>query len=118
MRKIYHLGTCDTNRRIIKELDLKNKNFELQDIKKDAISEEQLEEMKDKIGSYEKLFSKRARNYKKLELKDKNLTENDLKKLILSDYTFLLRPVVIFDDEIFSGNAKNTVNEIFNKLNT
>ena len=116
MRKIYHLGTCDTNRRIIKDLDLKNKKLVFQDIKKESITEEQLEEMKEKIGSYESLFSRRSRSYSKLGLKDKVLTEKDYQKLILSDYTFLLRPVVILNDKIFVGNSKLNIENLNNCL--
>ena len=112
MRKIYHLGTCDTNRRIIKELDLKNKNIEFQDIKNTPMTAQQLQEMKNLSGSYEALFSKRSRNYSKLGLKDKKLSENDYKELILSDYTFLKRPVVILDNNIYIGNAKSVIEDL------
>ena len=60
-------------------------------------------------GSYEALFSKRARLYKERDLKNQNLTEEDYKNLILGHYTFLKRPVIITEDQIFVGNAKQTV---------
>lgn len=116
MRKIYHLGTCDTNRRIIKELDLKNQNLVFQDIKKENITDEQLDEMKFLSGSYSALFSKRSRSFSKLGLKDKTLSEQDLKDLILSDYTFLQRPVVILNDKIFVGNSRSNIDSLNNSL--
>ncbi|WP_026913840.1 arsenate reductase family protein [Christiangramia portivictoriae] len=108
MKKIYHLSTCDTCKRILKELDLP-KDFELQDIKAEAISKEQLEQMRELAGSYESLFSKRARLYKDRDLKNKTLEEADYKELILEHYTFLKRPVLINEEEIFIGNSKKTV---------
>jgi arsenate reductase len=42
-------------------------------------------------------------------LKDKKLTEDDYKKLILEEYTFLKRPVVILKDKIFVGSEKKNV---------
>lgn len=108
MKKIYHLSTCNTCQKIIKELDLPE-NFELQDIKKEAITKDQLEEMKALAGSYEALFSRRARLYKERGLKEKELSETDYKTLILEHYTFLKRPVIINDSEIFIGNSKKTV---------
>ena len=42
-------------------------------------------------------------------LKDKNLSEQDYRQLILDEYTFLKRPVIIIDDQIFVGNAKKEV---------
>lgn len=108
MKKIYHLSTCDTCKRILKELD-PPASFIKQDIKEEKITEEQLNEMKELSGSYEALFSKRARLYKERELKNENLTEKRYRNLILEHYTFLKRPVVINNDEIFIGNAKKTV---------
>ncbi len=108
MKKIYHLSTCDTCKRILKELDPPS-SFILQDIKTDEITEEQLDEMETLSGSYEALFSRRARLYKEKDLKNENLDEGRYKKLILEHYTFLKRPVIINNDEIFIGNSKKTV---------
>ena len=108
MKKIYHLSTCDTCKRIIKELDLPD-SFIFQDIKTEEITEAQLEEMKELSGSYESLFSKRARLYKERDLKNKDLKEEDFKKLILEHYTFLKRPVIINEEQIFVGNSKKNV---------
>jgi arsenate reductase-like glutaredoxin family protein len=108
MNKIYHLKTCSTCARILKELDAPS-NFILQDIKTEAITEAQLEEMKDLAGSYEALFSRRATLYKSMDLKNKDLTETDYKNYILEHYTFLSRPVMIINGDIFVGNSKKNV---------
>ncbi|WP_312555795.1 arsenate reductase family protein [Empedobacter brevis] len=107
MKKIFFLKTCDTCKRIMKEFDFTG--FDLHEIKSTAISEEELAEMKDLAGSYEALFSRRAQNYKKLGLKDQQLSEEDIKNYILSDYTFLKRPVVVDGDKIFIGNEKKNL---------
>ncbi|SEK71198.1 arsenate reductase [Aquimarina amphilecti] len=108
MKKIYHLSTCDTCKRILNELN-PSSDFVLQDIKAEAIKPDQLEEMKSLAGSYESLFSKRARLYKERDLKNRNLIEDDYKNLILEHYTFLKRPVMLLDDQIFIGNSKKVV---------
>ena len=69
----------------------------------------QLEEMQKLVGSYEALFSRRARLYKERDLKNQNLGEDDYKALILEHYTFLKRPVILVGDDIFVGNSKKTV---------
>lgn len=107
MKKIFFLKTCDTCKRIMKELDFTG--FDLHEIKSTAISEEELAEMKNLAGSYEALFSRRAQNYKKLGLKDLQLSEDDIKNYILTDYTFLKRPVVVDGDKIFVGNEKKNL---------
>ena len=108
MKKIYYLSTCDTCKRILNELN-PSSDFILQDIKTEAISNEQIEAMKSLSGSYESLFSKRARLYKERDLKNKKLSEDDYKNLILEHYTFLKRPVILYNDQLFIGNSKKVV---------
>ncbi|WP_053976825.1 arsenate reductase family protein [Mangrovimonas xylaniphaga] len=108
MKKIYYLKTCSTCVRIIKELDLPS-DFIFQDIKTEPITVAQLDEMGTLAGSFEALFSKRAQLYKEMGLKDQNLTEKDFKHYILEHYTFLSRPVIIYNDAIFIGNSKKVV---------
>jgi len=108
MKKIYHLGNCDTCQRIIKELQPLD-GFELQNIKTEAITAPQLEEMQQLAGSYEALFSKRARLYREKGLHEKTLAETDYKNLILEHYTFLKRPVILVGKNIFIGNSKKVI---------
>lgn len=108
MQKVYYLSTCDTCQRILKELDL-SPEFEKIEIKENGIPEKDLEQMKQLSGSYESLFSKRARLYRERNLKNKDLKEEDYKNLILEHYTFLKRPVIINGSEIFIGNSSKTV---------
>lgn len=108
MKKIYHLSTCGTNQRIIKELGGLD-DFEKQNIKASPITKAQIDEMKKMAGSYEALFTRRAMKYRSMGLADQSLTEKDYRRLITEEYTFLKRPVLIIDDEIFIGNAKKTV---------
>src|ERR1700748_3751653 len=112
MKKIYHLSTCDTCQRILKETGAAEKGFVLQDIKTEKITPQQLDAMKEKAGSYEALFSRRALKYKEMGLKDQVLTEKDYKRLILEEYTFLKRPVVIVDNQQFAGSEKKTVDAV------
>ena len=110
MKKIYHLSTCTTCKKILGKWDVPS-SYILQDIKTEQITVEQLEEMRELSGSYEALFSKRALRYKEQNLKDEKLTEDRYKTLILEHYTFLKRPVMIVNDKIFIGNAKKTVED-------
>jgi arsenate reductase (glutaredoxin) len=108
MKKIYHLTACSTNQRILKEIN-PGKDVELQDIKEQNIDPKSLDWIKEKVGSYEALFSKRAMKYRGLGLDKMNLSEDDYRKYILEEYTFLKRPFIINGDEVFIGNAKKEV---------
>ncbi len=110
MKKIYHLKTCDTCRRILKSINLDG--FELQEIKSKPVTVAQLEEMVALSGSYESLFSRRAKKYKQMDLKNQVLTEKDYRQLILEEYTFLKRPVIIINHKIFVGNSKKKLEDL------
>ena len=108
MKKIFHLSSCSTNQKILKEIN-PGKDVELQDIKEHNIDETTLDWLKEKVGSYEALFSKRAMKYRGLGLDKMNLTEADYRKYLLEEYTFLKRPFMINGDDVFIGNAKKEV---------
>ena len=107
MKKIYYLKTCDTCRRMLKEMDITG--YTLQEIKTEPISVKQLDELYSLTNNYEVLFSKRAKKYTQMDLKSQNLTEKDYRQLILDEYTFLKRPVIITNNEVYVGNTKKRV---------
>ncbi|MBT8321606.1 MAG: hypothetical protein KJO90_08060, partial [Eudoraea sp.] len=49
---------------------------------------------------------------------EKSLGEPDFKTLILEHYTFLKRPVMVLEGEIFIGNNKKTVQAAKEKLHS
>ena len=106
-KKIDHLKTCSTNQRILMELNLEG--VELQDIKTENIDEKTLDFLKDKVGSYEALFSKKAMKYRSMGLNEMDLSEAEYKRYMMEEYTFLKRPFIINGDEVFIGNAKKTI---------
>ena len=108
MKKIYHLETCKTCQKILAELQPLD-GVELREIKSKGVSLEELEEMRTLTESYESLFSRRAMLFRQRGLQNAKLAEEDYKNLILEHYTFLKRPVVVVNDQIFIGNAKKQV---------
>lgn len=86
--------------------------FELQEIKLYPITVKQLEELHNLTSSYEVLFSKRAKKYKQMDLKSQDLTEKDYRQLILDEYTFLKRPIIINKTKVFIGNTKKRVDSL------
>ena len=115
MKKAYYLSTCSTCQKILAQIKEPD-SFQMQDIKTNAISLEQIEEMRALTDSYESLFSRRAMKFRSMGLNEKVLTEEDYKKYIMEEYTFLKRPVFIVDGEIFIGNSKKTVEAFLSKI--
>ncbi len=106
MKRIYQLNTCDNCRKLLKAFSDVSE-YDIIDIKSAGISPEELDEMKERAGSYEALFSKRAMKYKSLGLKDKQLTEQEMRQFILDEYTFLKRPVRIDGPQIYIGKLND-----------
>ena len=116
MKKIFHLKSCSTNVRILKEIN-PGADVELQNIKEHNIDESTLDFLKEKVGSYEALFSKKAMKFRSMGLNEMELTEEDYKKYMLEEYTFLKRPFIINEDEVFIGNSKKVVEAAIQSFN-
>jgi arsenate reductase len=105
----FYLKTCDTCRRILKELNLPDEVV-LREIKSAPITTEELEQLKAHFSSYEELFNKRAVKFRSMNASD--FKDSDYKKLLLSDYTFLKRPVLLMENNAFAGNSKDTIQQM------
>lgn len=112
MKKIFYLKTCSTCQRILESIP--TEGFEMREIKSNPLTEKEVDDLQKLAGSYEALFSRRAQKYKALGLKDKTLTEQDYRTYILSDYTFLKRPVIVDGDAIFIGSEKKNIEALEN----
>jgi len=75
-------------------------DFQLIDVKKEVIDAKTLDFLYSKTKSYEKLFNKRAQKFKLNKIKESIKTDLDYRNLILSEYTFLKRPIMINENEV------------------
>jgi arsenate reductase len=108
MKRIYHLSTCSTCKRILNEIN-PDSTIELVDIKVNNIDAPTLDWIQSKVGSYEALFSKKAQKFRLQGLHEKQLTEADYRSLLLEEYTFLKRPFCINGENVTIGNTKDQV---------
>ena len=113
--KVYYLSTCDTCKRILKSVDLPT-NAKLQDVKKEHIDKSDLAELRKYVSSYKDLLNTRAQKLRQEKITVEGMSESSLEKLILSHYSFLKRPVFLFDDRAFIGNSKNNVAQLSDYL--
>ena len=114
MKVVYHLGTCSTCKRIIDSITWPA-DISFIDIKKQAITAEALELLKAEYGTYEAVFSKKAKRYS--EVKASISCDEDYKSLILSDYTFLKRPAIIYSGIFSVGNDRSSVERLQENFN-
>ena len=111
MKAVFYLKSCNTCTRIIKEIKL-DSSFVFREIKSNPLTLKEIEMIHDLSKNYESIFNKRAKLFTEKKLKDVTLTELEYKNYILENYTFLKRPVIITDQEIFIGNSKKNILEL------
>ncbi len=110
MKAVYFLSTCSTCQRILKQLNLPS-DIALIDIKQTNIDGEALDKIAGMAGSYEQLFSKKAMKYKALGYDKRSLSEIEYRNIIVEEYTFLRRPVIVYNDFFSIGNSNEEVNK-------
>lgn len=114
---IFYLGTCDTCKRIMGEINDIDR-FELREIKTIAVSSSEIEGIRNLSElNYSELFNKRARKYKEIKDQLEEAEDKEYKSLITQEYTFLKRPVIVYHDQVFVGNAKKTIEHMLNTVN-
>lgn len=115
MKKLFYLSNCSTCKRIIKGWDLPQEVI-LKDIKTQPLNLSDLKELHQRSGSYQALFSRRAKLFHERQLGAEDLDESRYKALLLEHYTFLKRPVLIWEDKIYIGSSKATIEEAYKTL--
>ncbi len=114
-KTVFYLPNCDTSLRVIKEAGI-GKEFTFRDVKKAPLNEDEIDALAVLAGSYEALFSRNAKKYRERKLQNEYLNEKDYRDLLLDHYTFLKRPVIVFDDHIFIGGNEKVVNQLMYHL--
>jgi len=111
------LSTCKTCQRVQEELGSLLDDVKVQNVKEQNIDAKALDFAKEKTGSYESLFNKRAMKYRSQGLNKKEISDAEFRELILGEYTFMKRPLAIVDGEVYAGHAKKTLEGLKEALN-
>ena len=67
-------------------------------LKEEPLSAEVIAQLAEAVGGPEKLFSKRAMKYRSMGLNEMELTDEDYLRYMGEEYTFIKRPVAVFED--------------------
>ena len=116
IRVFYYLSSCNTCKKNENQLKL-GESVKKIDIKKKKLTEEELTILHEKVGKYEELINKRAQLFKQRKIDYKKLKEKDFKNLLLEHYTFIKRPILMYDEKIFVGNSPKTILEAIKFIN-
>lgn len=87
-------------------------DFEMQDLKVLPLDEAQVAELYRLSKSYEDLFSRRSQQFRALNLHTMELDEPAYKHYLLAHYSFLKRPVIIYEGQIYIGSSKSVIESL------
>ncbi|NMM49879.1 arsenate reductase family protein [Marinigracilibium pacificum] len=117
LRKVYYLGTCDTCKKIFRELGLEKESGKFFDLKKSMPDEKEIANWFELSGQDAQDFiNKRSQQLKGKGIEFEKLNDNQIIELIKSHYSILARPVFIFEDDVLAGNSKSIIEKVKEKL--
>ena len=92
-----HCSTCVKAKTFLEEHGVHVKATH--DIKAERLPKATVAKLAKAVGGADKLFSKRAMKYRSMGLHERDVTETEMLELMVEEYTFIKRPVVVFKDE-------------------
>ncbi len=111
--RVYGLPYCTT---CIKALDyLRDRGVGIKsfrNLKEEPLSLDEVRDLAAKVGSVEKLFSRRAMKYRQLGLHERELSEEEMVRLMSEEYTFVTRPVVVRGERAIAGFTPKRTDEL------
>ncbi len=109
MVRVYWKPTCQTCRRVVKELDEKGVKIELYDLTKTPPSREILKSLAVRYG-INNLFRKRSKHYDPKRFKGKS--EEELFEIMIRNTDLIRRPILVIDEMVILGDDKASLKMI------
>lgn len=105
--RVYHLKTCDTCRKAIKELQTAGHELELVDVRADGVGAQTLARLMAAVGR-DTLLNTRSTTWRGLDETDKaDLDDAKAIALMAAHPTLMKRPVIEADGAVHVGWAKS-----------
>lgn len=114
--EVYGLPHCTTCQRALQYLRDRGVSISrFRDLKAEPLQRSEVEELARRIGGSEKLFSRRAMKYRQMGLHERHLTDDDLLRLMVEEYTFVMRPVIVHGDRAIAGFSTKRLDELLSR---
>lgn len=109
MYGLLNCSTCQKAVQYLQESGVEIENFH--DVKEDRLSRKEIKKLVEMVGGVEKLFSKRALKYRAMGLHERDLSEPEMIDLMIEEYTFIRRPVLVGEKIAMAGFSKKKYEE-------
>jgi arsenate reductase len=112
---VYGMPQCKTCQRALDFLRYIGVHVaEFRDVKTNKLSEAEIRALAELAGSAEAIFSRRAIMYRTLDLDKVTLTEEDKIQHMVSEHTFIRRPLIVTENKrIYAGYHEHRMLEFF-----
>lgn len=112
--KFYWLPHCTTCQKAAKYLESKGHSIaEFRDVKSGPLRREEIEQLAELVGGVEDLFSRRAIKYRSMKLSERELTSEEIIGLMVDEYTFIKRPVLVSNGRAIAGFTPKSYDKFF-----
>jgi arsenate reductase (glutaredoxin) len=113
---LYWLPHCDTCKKVaafLQQNDVVVTRFH--NLKLEMLNSEQILQLAKMVGGIENLFSRRAIKYRELGLNKREVSADEMLEFMISDYTFIKRPVLVINDSAISGFSEKNYQGFISK---
>lgn len=101
---LHWLPHCTTCQKAVQYLEKKGYAVaEFRDVKSDPLDRKEVERLSELVGGADELFSRRARKYREMNLSERELSSDEMIQLMVEEYTFIKRPVLVSDGRAVAG---------------
>jgi len=109
---IYHNPRCKKSRAGLAYLESKNNDFEIKKYISDGISEEEINEILDKLGRKPEEIVRQQEAYFKKELKGNQYSVGEWLSILSQNPRLIQRPIIIVGDKAVIANPPENLDNI------
>lgn len=110
--KIYHNPRCSKSRETLNIIQEAGQEVEIIDYLKHPLTEEELQEIYDKLKLPIEYLIRTGEEIYKTEYKGKQLSDSEWIKVLIEHPKMLERPIVVKDDQAVLGRPPENVNKL------
>ena len=109
---IYHNPRCRKSRAGLAYLESKTNNFEIKKYISDGISEEEINEILDKLGKRPEEIVRKQEDYFKKELKGNQYSYKEWLSILSQNPRLIQRPIITTEDKAIIADPPENIDDI------
>ena len=114
---LYWLPHCTTCQKAVQYLEKKGYSIaKFRDVKSHPLDCKEVERLTELVGGAGELFSRRAIKYRAMNLSERELSSDDMIQLMVDEYTFIKRPVLVSAGRAVAGFTPKSYDSFLEKV--